>query len=220
VKKRLPPKKDHLSPDQLGKLFGFLPNNYEDPAHPGVPLSAEGRRKVLQSMSAKEMRQSRDQVYAADSFRYEKATGYKVGERVPFDRAVVLITGTRWPKEAVVRLRAVLSFGVILPVVQQIPFTESTLNKLIAHNPAEALTRLRTLLSFEAEQPRRRRFKERQVNEFINRWRLRGFDHTELVAWAAIVSEALKAKAAVARSKNLAKAREKDLTLKLRRRAH
>jgi hypothetical protein len=224
MKKRLPPKTDRLPPNQLGKLFGFLSADYEDLAHPGVPLSAEGRRKTLQSMSGKEMRRSYDQVYVADSVRYEKATSYGIDERVSFEHGVVLITGTRWPKEALTRLRAMLSFGIILPAEQRVPFKESELDKRIAHRSVEALARLQALLSFdtslEAKPERRRRFQEREIDEFIDWWRLRGFSRTELITWAAIVSEAIKAKTAAARSKNLAKARKTQLTLKVRRRTH
>jgi hypothetical protein len=215
--KKLPPKKDRLPPAQLGMLFGFLPDDYEDPAHPGVPLSPEGRRKVLQSMSAQEMRKSRDQVYARDSVRYEKATGCGMNERVPFDkRGAVLMTGTRWPKEAIARLRAVLAFGVILPVEPRVP----QLDKLITHRPAEALTQIKALILSEPSSHRRRRFTERQINKRIDWWRFRGFSCAELVAWAAIVSEGQRAKTAAARRKNLAKAQKKRLTHDVRRRAH
>jgi hypothetical protein len=219
LRKKLPPKRDRLPPDQLGKLFGFLPSDYEDPAHPGVPLSATGRRKKLLSMSVKEMRESYDQVYRADSVRYEKATGYRIDERVPFEHAVVLLTGTRWPKEALARLRAVLSFGVIYEE-QRVPFIESKQDELIAHRPDEMRARQRTLIfhtSPETE-PVRRCFKEREVNDFINYWRRRGFNRTELVTWAAIISEATEAKTAAARSKNLAKAKKRLLTLRPRKR--
>jgi hypothetical protein len=171
-------------------------------------------------MSAKEMRQSYDQVHTADSVRYEKATGYGIDERVPFEHAVVLLTGTRWPKEAVVRLRAVLSFGVIYQE-QRVPFTGPELDELIAHSPDEVLARLRTLIfdtGPETEQVRRR-FKEREINEFFDYWRFNGFSYSQLVTWAAIISEATKAKTAAARSKNLAKAQKKSLTLKVRKRA-
>jgi hypothetical protein len=224
LKKKLPSKRDRLSPDQLGRLFGFLPSDYEDPAHPGVPLSAAGRRKKLLAMSAKEMRESYNQVRAADSVRYEKATGYGIDERVLFEHATVLMTGTRWPKEALTRLRAVLSFGVIVPTEQRVPFTTPELDELLAHNPAEALARLRTLIFFddtglEVGQGRRRSFKEREINEFIDYWRFNGFSCSQLVTWAAIISEASKAKTAAANSKNLAAAQKKLLTRQLSKRA-
>jgi hypothetical protein len=220
VRKKLPPKRDRLPPDQLGGLFGFLPGDYEDSAHPGVPLSAAGRRKKLLSMSVKEMRTSYDQVLAADSVRYKTATGYGRDERVPFEHAVVLLTGTRWPTEALVRLRAVLSFGIIY-LEQPAPFTGPELDELLAHRPDKAMARLRTLIfdtSLDAEQVRRS-FKEAEVNQFITYWRSRGFSRTELVSWAAIISEAAKAKTAAARSKNLAKAQKRPLTPKGRKKA-
>jgi hypothetical protein len=212
VKKKLPPKRDRLPPDQLGKLFEFLPGDYEDPAHPGIPLSAAGRRDKFSKMSAKEMRESYNRIYKADSVRYEKATGYGIDERVSFEPAVVLLTGTRRPKEALARLRAVLSFGVIYEE-QRDPFTGPELDELFAHNPAEALARLRSLIfddtNLEAKQVRRRCFKEREVNEFINSWRLRGFSRSELVTWAAILSEADRTRIAAARRKGLAEAKKK-----------
>jgi hypothetical protein len=159
-------------------------------------------------MSGKELRQSRDQTYAADSVRYEKATGYKVNERVPFEDAAVLITGTRWPREAETRLRAALSFGVIGVVLPSDP-------------PIDPNSFFPVDTNCEDNPRQRRRFSGPEIDEFIACWRIKGFDRTELTAWAALAFEATKAKTAAARCKNLVKAREvhgkRALTIALRR---
>src|SRR5262245_14588776 len=249
-------------------------------------------------MSAREMGEVLERTHAADVVRYERATGSSVDERVPFQRAVVLITGTRRYSEALARLRKVLSFGVIYPEQQPL-FTKSELDELRAHKllsskksvelraeydrlhdklskvlsemrlyrkrsrnglpvdegqyaslrqrrdsldtelnavrlqhenarrceaaaaagqdtreaerepiqirqqeavtrgtpeqQVDVLARLRAFIfsdSLEALQGQRRRFDEREVNEFINYWRFNGFNFIQLVTWAAILSEA------------------------------
>jgi hypothetical protein len=109
---KLPKRIDRLAPDKLGRLFHFLPAEYADPAHPGIPLNAEGRRRKLETMSAKEMRQSYNQARAEDALIYEKATGYGIKERVPFKHAVLLMTGAWRPSTAVARIRSWLAFGI------------------------------------------------------------------------------------------------------------
>jgi hypothetical protein len=182
MRRKFPAKANRLTPDQLGELFaGILAYDYSDPSHPGIPLSPEKRLAALQAMSVADMEKTRLDGFKRDSERYERATGYKITETIPWVHGLRLITGSRWSGSGTSRLRRALRYGVV------------------AH----------AYLPESDEAPARKPMDETAISALIEHHQAAGFTRGQLLSFARVVSESLSAQAAEARVKNFG-AREKS----------